>query len=153
MDCRELSFLDRQFDVIIEKATIEVFFTSESSLWSVSEATIENVRKMADEITRVLKPSTGKFFSISFTAPHFRKELFHKMFSNDTDLRPRMNVIDVYQLGDHFHYYMYHLSNDPNSTPVHIFTYEPPKVTKMQHSHPDNEHDQDCDLFLYSISP
>ena len=42
-----------------------------------------------------------------------------------------MKTIAVHQLGEHFHYYIYHLSNNPNCSPLDIFLYEPPKVTPL----------------------
>lgn len=151
MDCRKLTFANHQFDVVIEKATIEVFFVAEKSLWSVSKETLGNVKQMADEITRVLKPSIGQFFSISFTAPHFRKDLFAKMFIDGKASKEKMNIINVHTLGEHFHYYLYHLSNDPSSRPINIFAYEPPKVTSVENAIIKDEPHQDSEQFPFSI--
>lgn len=131
MDCRKLDFFDEQFDVVIEKATIEVFFVDESSAWSISMGTLQNVQLMADEIIRVLKRQVGQFFSISFTASHFRQKLFNKVFIDNKSKSKQMKTIAVHQLGEHFHYYIYHLSNNPNCSPLDIFLYEPPKVTPL----------------------
>ena len=167
-DCRDLKdFTDGQFDVVIEKATIEVFFVAESqgALWSADSIcgeAMESVRRMADEIVRVLRPSNGQFFSISFTAPHFRKNLFAKMFACSDDdggsSEPSMKIVNVHSLGDHFHFYLYHLVNDQSRQPVNIFSYEPPKMTLLQRSsavlkEDDDDHLQQTDHFLFSISP
>lgn len=168
-DCRQLDdFADGQFDVVIEKATIEVFFVAEQSPWSVGESTGEamtSVRRMTSEIVRVLKPTTGQFFSISFTAPHFRKDLFEKMFAgasvgDDLDqpvTTTTMKIVNVHPLGEHFHFYLYHLVNDPRSRALEIFSYEPPKMTPMpitsETAISEDKHQQDSELFLFSISP
>lgn len=115
MDCRSLNFAESTFDVVLEKATIEVFMVGEKSPWNVSEPTLNNIEQMASEITRVLRPSHGQFFSISFTAPHFRLPLFNRVFQD------QMKTANFAQLGDHFHYYFYRLTNDPAIQSISFF--------------------------------
>lgn len=168
-DCRQLDdFADGQFDVVIEKATIEVFFVAQQSPWSVGESTGEamtSVRRMAREIVRLLKPTTGQFFSISFTAPHFRKDLFARMFAGASVLgddidhpATQMKIVNVHPLGEHFHFYLYHLVNDPRARALEIFSYEPPKMTPLPITSEaaafvEDRDRQDSEQFLFSISP
>src|SRR5699024_8226365 len=84
-----------------------------------------------DEIGRVLKRKTGQFFSVSFTAPHFRVPLLRDCLvdGHDDDDRSVMRLVDVGQLGDHFRHFWYHLSCDPRRQSTPVYCYEPPIVT------------------------
>lgn len=153
MDCKNLQFNNETFDVVIEKATIEVFLVEEKSPWTISTETIETLVQIGNEISRVLKPNRGQFISISFSAPHFRHKLLNKMFqnhSNKTVDHRILNVSHIHELGEHFHYYLYHLANDTNKS-VPLFSYEPPKMTKIEKPSCE-QRDDDSDLFLYDIS-
>lgn len=147
MDCRQLRFANQSFDVVIEKATIEVFLVAEKSPWSISKSALQTLKMIGDEIGRVLKQSAGQFFSISFSAPHFRQPLYQRIFQGE-DHSNTMVVANIHRLGEHFHYFLYHLVNDLSVQSMSLFTYEPPKQTKL-HDHITND---DCNLFLYDIS-
>jgi len=63
---------DGSYDVVVEKATLDAFYVEESSPWQTSPETVEKVDKCLSEISRILKPHTGKFISLSFSPEVFR---------------------------------------------------------------------------------
>lgn len=74
-DIMSLPFDDSTFDVVIDKATIDVLFVDNDSEWSPKPEVKERVFKTVDEIHRVLTP-TGVFVSITWSQPHFRKMFY-----------------------------------------------------------------------------
>jgi SAM-dependent methyltransferase len=72
MDMRELNFEKESFTVVLDKGSLDAVFTDGSSVWDPSTTVRADIEKAINEILRVLKPG-GKFISISFGQPHFRK--------------------------------------------------------------------------------
>ena len=70
-----LNYEDGMFDVVIEKGTLDVLFADAKSPWDPPASVRRQMELACHEIHRVLK-ADGRFFSISFTQPHFRKPYF-----------------------------------------------------------------------------
>lgn len=100
MDMLNLDFPNSSFDVVIEKATLDVLFVKEKSPWEVSESTSKNMTQVLEGVSKVLKKD-GRFLSITFAQPHFRKKLYQQFWSNCTNET----------FGSGFHYYFYVNSN------------------------------------------
>ncbi len=60
------------FDVVLEKATLDALLAGEQSQWDPSEEARTRVHRSLSEISRVLKSEGGRFFSVTFSQPHFR---------------------------------------------------------------------------------
>ncbi|XP_038164215.1 EEF1A lysine methyltransferase 4 [Cyprinodon tularosa] len=75
MDVRQLSFPDASFDVILEKATLDAIMVEEKSPWEVTPETLCFIHQALTEISRCLRPG-GRFVSITFAQPFFRKRLY-----------------------------------------------------------------------------
>ncbi|XP_035987102.1 EEF1A lysine methyltransferase 4 [Fundulus heteroclitus] len=75
MDVRQLAFSDASFDVILEKATLDAIMVEEKSPWEVSPETSTFIHQALTEISRCLKPG-GRFISVTFAQPFFRKRLY-----------------------------------------------------------------------------
>lgn len=71
MDMTNLSFPDKSFDVVIDKAAMDALVVEEGDVWDPEPAVIATVHKMCTEVRRVLSASK-KFMQISFAQPHFR---------------------------------------------------------------------------------
>lgn len=112
MDMRELHFNEEKFDIVIEKCTLDVLYTAETSPWNISEETQLDLDKTLTGIKNVLKDTAtssstdvsnnnsnncSKFISITFGEPYFRRKLYSKYWEN----------IQVETFGDFFHYYFY----------------------------------------------
>ena len=67
MDMRDLQFPEK-FDVVIEKSTLDVLFTTEKSVWSISSETQSDIDQTLSSIKRVLNDN-GIFISITFAEP------------------------------------------------------------------------------------
>jgi hypothetical protein len=66
MDMMDLTFEDGVFDVVIDKATMDVVMTDNEDPWDPSDAVKERAAKVLRNSYRVLKPTTGQFIQISF---------------------------------------------------------------------------------------
>jgi SAM-dependent methyltransferase len=99
MDMRSLNFSEK-FDVVIEKGTLDVLFTSEKSVWTLSTETEGDIESTLCSIKNVLNDN-GLFISITFAEPYFRKKLYAKHWTQ----------ISVESFGDFFHYYFYICQN------------------------------------------
>lgn len=143
MDCRYLTFQDHTFDVILEKATLDVFLVGEKSPWNISNKTIRFLTIVSKEIIRVLKKETGQFFSITFSMPHFRQLLFEKIFDNS------IKMTNIHQLGIDFNYFLYHLTNNSKHKSLPLFRYQPPTVTLIKNETDIEDNEED---FLYKIN-
>jgi len=99
MDMRTLTFQEK-FDVVLEKGTLDVLFTTEKSVWSLSPETQKDLHCTLASISSVLSPS-GRFISVTFAEPYFRKQQYLKYWS----------TVTVQNFGDFFHYYFYNCSN------------------------------------------
>ena len=58
--------------MVVEKSTLDAFYVEEASPWRTSAETSATVDKCLSEISRILRPGSGKFISLSFTPPMFR---------------------------------------------------------------------------------
>ncbi|XP_072297517.1 EEF1A lysine methyltransferase 4 [Eucyclogobius newberryi] len=101
MDVRQLSFPDASFDVVLEKATLDALMVEEKSPWTMSQQTATFIHQTLFQISRCLKPG-GRFISITFANPFFRKRLYARTEYNWS--------IKDYTYGDGFEYYMYVLT-------------------------------------------
>lgn len=75
MDILDMKFPNEAFDVILEKGTIDALMVHEKDPWNVSEETIKKIDKILEQVSNILKPG-GKFISITFAQPHFRRPLY-----------------------------------------------------------------------------
>ncbi|XP_020257802.1 methyltransferase-like protein 13 isoform X3 [Asparagus officinalis] len=99
-DMLDLPFTNECFDVVIEKGTMDVLFVDSGDPWKPHPETVRKVMKMLEGVHRILKPD-GKFISISFGQPHFRRLLFEA---------PSFTwSIEWNTFGDGFHYFFYAL--------------------------------------------
>ena len=71
MDMTNLTFQDKEFDVVIDKASMDALMVDEGDVWDPEQATIDVVDSMCSGIKRVLK-SNGVFIQITFCQTHFR---------------------------------------------------------------------------------
>ncbi|KAG9312858.1 S-adenosyl-L-methionine-dependent methyltransferase, partial [Chiua virens] len=99
MDVRNLLFEDASFDIAIDKGTMDAMMTSSTDVWDPPEDVIKDCTAEVSEVLRVLRPS-GTFLYITFGQPHFRKRFLTGPHSSGTRL-------EIKQLGESFHYYMY----------------------------------------------
>lgn len=65
MDCRNLTFAENEFDMVIDKGTIDALYCMENPA--------DNIQKTVQQISNVLIP-TKKYICISFGTPDQRKE-------------------------------------------------------------------------------
>ncbi|MFH4979628.1 hypothetical protein AB6A40_006337 [Gnathostoma spinigerum] len=106
-DIRSLSKLpSNNYDIVIEKASIESLMVAEKDPWNPSEKAVDEINAVCGAIQRIMKPNSY-FFSISFTQPHFRVPLL---------LRARNWNCEVDRFGSNFHYFCYRLQKgkEPN---------------------------------------
>ena len=99
MDARKMSFADAEFDIVIDKGTLDAVLTEQKSVWEVEPELEQQINLMLSEISRVLKPNNSKFIYITFGQKHFRQKLLDK-----PDFKWNF---DFQQLGDTFHYFVY----------------------------------------------
>ncbi|KAL4256993.1 S-adenosyl-L-methionine-dependent methyltransferase superfamily protein [Pleurotus pulmonarius] len=97
MDIRDLKFADNVFDVAIDKGTMDAMMTSKGDVWDPPAQVIEDCDREVTEVVRVLKKGTGRFIYLTFGQPHFRKRYLTKP----------QTTLEVKELGDFFHYYLY----------------------------------------------
>ncbi|KDQ26906.1 hypothetical protein PLEOSDRAFT_1093840 [Pleurotus ostreatus PC15] len=97
MDIRDLKFADDAFDVAIDKGTMDAMMTSKGDVWDPPAQVIEDCEREVMEVVRVLKKGTGRFVYLTFGQPHFRKRYLTKP----------QTTLEVKELGDFFHYYLY----------------------------------------------
>jgi len=97
MDVRSLAFEPDSFDVIIDKGTMDAMMTAKGDVWNPAPEVIENCTKEIDEVVRVLRPGSGVFLYLTFGQPHFRRRY---LLRDGTSLQ-------VKELGEAFHYYLY----------------------------------------------
>lgn len=75
MDMTDLQFPDHQFDLVLEKATLDSLLVDCSSPWDITSPSHQLVSRCLQEVKRVLDPSSGVFLSITFSQPHHRVPL------------------------------------------------------------------------------
>jgi len=105
MDATWLLFKDNSFDIVIEKAMIDAFLTSEKSMWSISESTQKKLIKVFQQVHHVLikdrKDDRKSFFiCVSFTQPHFLQPIFNQVDH-------LMKLEEIKRIGEAFHYHIY----------------------------------------------
>ncbi|XP_037643673.1 EEF1A lysine methyltransferase 4 [Sebastes umbrosus] len=108
MDMRELSFPDASFDVVLEKATLDAILVEEKTPWEVSPHTAGLIHQALTEIRRCLKPG-GRFVSVTFAYPFFRKRLYARTEYNWS--------IKEYSYGTGFLYYVYVMTKGEELSP------------------------------------
>eukprot|EP01023_Acetabularia_acetabulum_P066067 TRINITY_DN8848_c1_g1_i4.p2 TRINITY_DN8848_c1_g1~~TRINITY_DN8848_c1_g1_i4.p2 ORF type:complete len:154 (-),score=9.56 TRINITY_DN8848_c1_g1_i4:55-516(-) len=121
-----LPFRINTFDVIIEKGTLDVWFT-EDSAWNVSARAQLRMQNTLDEIFNCLKIG-GNFVSITFSDPYFRMKYYQNQ---------RYDWIAQSQrFGNDFHYYFYAMAKSSNQ----IGTY------KIQFQQQQSDANNFCDI-------
>ena len=75
MNMLQLKFENETFDVVIEKGTLDAVLVEEKDPWYISDKGFDLIQAALDETSRVLKRG-GRFISITFAQPHFRKQLY-----------------------------------------------------------------------------
>jgi SAM-dependent methyltransferase len=73
MDMLNLSFENHSFDVLIDKATMDVLQCDNEDCWDPSEEVLQRVSLFYSNCWKVLK-NQGKLIQISFDQPHFRRK-------------------------------------------------------------------------------
>ncbi|KAH7881780.1 S-adenosyl-L-methionine-dependent methyltransferase [Phlebopus sp. FC_14] len=104
MDVRSLAFPDASFDIAIDKGTMDAMMTASTDVWDPPEEVIKDCTAEVSEVLRILRP-TGAFIYVTFGQPHFRRRYLVGRHSPDTKL-------EVKELGDSFHYYLYILRKE-----------------------------------------
>ena len=74
MDMRDMKFGDEEFDVVLDKATVDALQVENKDPWNVDQNTLANLDRCFKQCIRVLK-QYGVLLMISFDQPHFRKKL------------------------------------------------------------------------------
>ena len=79
LDIRAMPLCSNYFDTIIEKGTLDVFFVGhEHHLWNPSEELKDKIDLILTQISQCLQSNHGRFISISFQQPHFRRTFLAK---------------------------------------------------------------------------
>ncbi|KAI0924235.1 hypothetical protein AcW1_006406 [Taiwanofungus camphoratus] len=97
MDIRDLTFDSETFDVAIDKGTMDAMMTAKGDVWDPPEEVVQNCDREIDEVLRVLRKPGGVFIYLTFGQPHFRRRYL---------TRPG-TTLEIRQLGEAFHYYLY----------------------------------------------
>ncbi len=71
-------FKNGEFDVVIEKATLDALLVEEKSPWHPSDNAQAVMDASLSEVSRILKPAGGTFLSFTFAQPHFREPFYAK---------------------------------------------------------------------------
>jgi len=74
MDMTNLEFEEEQFDLVIEKATLDALLVDSKSPWDLASKGSKQVLEALHNVKSVLRPG-GVFMSITFSQPHFRVPL------------------------------------------------------------------------------
>ncbi|XP_045213380.2 EEF1A lysine methyltransferase 4-like [Mercenaria mercenaria] len=75
MDICDLRFEPCSYDIVLEKGTLDALMVHEKDPWDTSVETLQKIDSILQQVTSILKPG-GKFISITFAQPHFRKPLY-----------------------------------------------------------------------------
>lgn len=73
MDMLNMTFESQFFDVLIDKATMDVLQCDNEDCWNPSEEVLSRVQEFYTNCFKVLK-TNGKLIQISFDQPHFRRK-------------------------------------------------------------------------------
>lgn len=78
-DIRAMPLRSNYFDTVVEKGTLDVFFVGhEHHLWHPSADLKEKIDLILTQISHCLQSDGGRFISISFQQPHFRRPFLAK---------------------------------------------------------------------------
>ena len=106
MDAERLEFEAGRFDLVIEKAVIDIFLVGIKDQWHLSAAKSEQLARVCGEVSRVLKPR-GRFLSVTFSPPHFRKMVLARSeFGWSIDTR-QFDSDGTANSGGSFEFYVY----------------------------------------------
>jgi SAM-dependent methyltransferase len=84
MDVLTMSFSSGNFDVVIDKGTIDSIVMAQKGDKTKLESSMESkLEKMLAEVSKILK-SNGTFFYVTFVKPYYRKAIFEKSKFNWT---------------------------------------------------------------------
>ena len=64
------------FDVVIEKGLVDVFMDGVKDQWHLEASKRAQMAAVCSEVARVMRPRGAVFLSITFSPPHFRKQLY-----------------------------------------------------------------------------
>ncbi|XP_052782902.1 EEF1A lysine methyltransferase 4-like [Mya arenaria] len=96
MDMCDISFPAESFDIVLEKGTLDAVMVHERDPWNTSQETLDLIDSVLQQVERVLKPG-GKFISITFAQPHFRRPLYaRKKYGWD---------VNMSSVGEAFHFF------------------------------------------------
>ncbi|CAL8281663.1 unnamed protein product [Lota lota] len=109
MDARQLDFPDASFDIVLEKATLDALMVEEKDPWKVSPQTACLIHQVLTEVSRVLRPRGGRFLSLTFAQPHFRKPRYAR--------REYRWSVAHHTYGDGFHYFLYVMTTGEELSP------------------------------------
>ncbi|XP_068699197.1 EEF1A lysine methyltransferase 4-like [Montipora foliosa] len=98
MDITKLSFDQSSFDVVLEKASIDALLVEEADPWSPSENARMTMDCVFSQVSQILTTG-GRFISITFSQPHFRKPLLAKSQYGWS--------ISTSTFGESFHFFFY----------------------------------------------
>lgn len=98
MDILNMTYDPESFDVVIEKGTLDALMVHERDPWNISEETEKTIETVLHQVRSVLKTG-GKFVSITFAQPHFRKPHYARQLFEWS--------VEQKHFGDNFHYYYY----------------------------------------------
>ncbi|CAM9142046.1 unnamed protein product [Chrysoparadoxa australica] len=73
MDMMALTFDEKSFDCVIDKAAMDAIMCDEGDVWSPGMENITQADAMCTGVSKVLKDD-GIFLQVSFAQPHFRKK-------------------------------------------------------------------------------
>ena len=79
MDMMNMEYPNETFDVVIDKATMDVIMTDNKDPWNPTEEVKSRGVLVMQNVYKVLKQS-GLFIQISFDQPHFRKKFIQPDF-------------------------------------------------------------------------
>lgn len=98
MDVRDVTFPKESFDVVIEKGVLDALLVDKKDPWHPSMESTMIMDSILTQISEILK-NGGRFVSITFDQPHFRRKLYEK---------PQFQwLLNNYAIGETFHYYIY----------------------------------------------
>ncbi|XP_071479197.1 EEF1A lysine methyltransferase 4-like [Diadema antillarum] len=150
MDITDLKFPDSSFNVVIEKGTLDALVANEKDPWYMSDEGLRTMETTLAKVSQVLKP-TGRFISITFSQPHFRRPLFAKSGLNWS--------IELTLLGEDFHFFFFAMRKgeplDPKDAALEKATLAKREEHKMDR-HDDAQmqrlaEDEDEDAFLFKV--
>ncbi|WVQ81672.1 hypothetical protein IAT38_003797 [Cryptococcus sp. DSM 104549] len=74
MDVLNLEFAEDEFDLVVDKGTMDAMLTTKGDPWNPNEKDVQTCTQEVSEAIRVLRKRSGsKFAYFTFGQPHFRK--------------------------------------------------------------------------------